>query len=215
VFVLQMLASAATPAAAADMTVRVVDAGGRPVADVVVTVRPGGPDGAAVPRDAPPRTAILDQRNLAFEPRVLVVATGTQVSFPNSDSVSHQVYSFSAAKKFQLPLYKGAPHAPVSFDRPGLVVLGCNIHDQMVGYVVVTDAPYFGKTDSAGEFRISGMPAGPVRVSIWSPYIADPPAALDRNVQVIDGGPAQVRMSLTRPLRAEPEPRPGRAAWEY
>ena len=74
------------------------------------------------------------------------------MEFPNNDTVSHQVYSFSAAKRFQLPLYKGEVHPPVTFDRPGLVVLGCNIHDVMVGYIYVTDAPYFGKTDREGGF---------------------------------------------------------------
>src|SRR5207248_5774076 len=75
------------------------------------------------------RPAVMDQKNLAFTPRVLVVAAGTPVEFPNNDSVSHQVYSFSAAKRFQLPLYKGEVHPPITFDRPWLVVLGCNIHD--------------------------------------------------------------------------------------
>ena len=86
--------------------------------------------------------AIMDQRKLMFVPDVLVVQTGTAVDFPNSDQVRHQVYSFSGAKTFELALYAGRAHAPVVFDRSGLVTLGCNIHDSMVGYIWVTDSPW-------------------------------------------------------------------------
>jgi plastocyanin len=111
-------------------------------------------------------TAIMDQQNLAFVPRVLVVAVGGNVEFPNSDSVSHEVYSFSPAKRFQLPLYKGALHPPVTFDKPGLVVLGCNIHDQMAGYIYVTEAPFYGKTDAQGALHLTNMPTGDYLVTL-------------------------------------------------
>ncbi len=87
----------------------------------------------AHPSPRPGQKAIMDQRNLAFVPDVLVVQTGTAVDFPNSDQVRHQVYSFSDAKTFQLALYAGRAHAPVVFNRAGLVTLGCNIHDSMLG----------------------------------------------------------------------------------
>ena len=88
------------------------------------------------------------------------VGVGTRVEFPNNDSVSHQVYSFSPAKRFQLPLYKGEIHPPVTFDQPGLVVLGCNIHDSMVGYIYVTDAPYFGTTERVRHLEAEGLAHG-------------------------------------------------------
>ena len=157
----------------------------------------------------------MDQKNLAFLPRVLVVAAGTSVEFPNNDSVSHQVYSFSAAKHFQLPLYKGEIHPPITFDRPGLVVLGCNIHDGMVGYIFVTDAPYFGTTGTEGSLQLNGLPAGDYRVAIWSPYIADVPASLTRTVHVDSNEPATTRVQLGQALRALPEPKPRRHDWEY
>ena len=78
-----------------------------------------------------------------FVPDLLVVPVGSTVSFPNSDSVSHQIYSFSAAKRFQLPLYRGKPYPPRLFDQAGLVMLGCNIHDWMIAYIDVTDAPFY------------------------------------------------------------------------
>lgn len=157
----------------------------------------------------------MDQRNRAFVPGVLVVGVGTSVEFPNNDSVSHQVYSFSAAKRFQLPLYKGEPHPPVTFDRAGLVVLGCNIHDAMVGYIYVTDAPYFGKTEAGGDLRFKGLPAGDYRIAIWSPFISDAPASLIRTVHVDSTELAATRVQLSRALRARPEPGPRRRDWDY
>jgi hypothetical protein len=157
----------------------------------------------------------MDQRNLAFVPRVLVVGVGTSVEFPNDDSVSHQVYSFSAAKRFQLPLYKGEAHPPITFDRPGLVVLGCNIHDGMVGYIYVTDAPYFGKTEAVGSVQLKALPVGDYRIAVWSPFIADPPASLIRSVHVDGSAPAPIRVELSQALRAQPEPKPHRRDWEY
>jgi plastocyanin len=197
---------------AADLSVMVVGRDGRGVNEVVVTVMP-----AAAKTGSPPalRPAIMDQKNLAFLPRVLVVAAGTSVEFPNNDSVSHQVYSFSAAKRFQLPLYKGEVHPPITFDLPGLVVLGCNVHDAMVGYVYVTDAPYFGTTAAGGNLQLKGLPAGDYRVTIWSPFIADTSASLTRAVHVDGNESAPMRMQLTDELRAQPEPKPHRHDWEY
>jgi hypothetical protein len=157
----------------------------------------------------------MDQQNMAFVPQVLVVPVGSDVRFPNSDTVSHQVYSFSPAKRFQLPLYKGAPHPPVNFDKPGLVVLGCNIHDQMVGYIYVTDAPYFGMTDEQGTLHWSNVPPDTYSVTFWSPFIADPAPSLTHSVQVTQGAPATVGVELSRDLRATPQPRPHRSDWAY
>jgi plastocyanin len=197
---------------AADITVMIVDHDGRGVGEVVVTAMPAAAGAAPSPTAKP---AVMDQRNLAFVPRVLVVGVGTRVEFPNNDSVSHQIYSFSAAKHFQLPLYKGEPHAPVVFDRAGLVVLGCNIHDAMVGYIYVTDAPYFGTTEAGGGLQLKGVPAGDYRITVWSPFISDAPASMTRSVHVNGAEAATVRMQLGLALRAQPEPRPRRPDWEY
>ena len=197
----------------------VVDRGGRGVAEAVVTATPMAVPAAATAHGIVPahilKVAVMDQRNLKFVPRVLVVGTGTRVEFPNNDSVSHQVYSFSAAKRFQLPLYKGEVHPPVTFDRPGLVVLGCNIHDAMVGYIDVTDAPYFGTTKAAGDLQLTGLPKGDYRIAIWSPFIADAPESLIRTVHIEDSQPTTTRVQLSLALRAQPEPKPRRRDWEY
>jgi plastocyanin len=197
---------------AAELSVMVVSRDGRGVDEVVVIAMPA----AAGSRSSPaPRPAVMDQKNLEFLPRVLVVAAGTRVEFPNNDSVSHQVYSFSAAKHFQLPLYKGEVHPPITFDRPGLVVLGCNIHDAMVGYIYVTDAPYFGTTGAGGNLQLKGLPAGDYRVAIWSPFIADPSESLTRTVHIDGSESATTRVQLSLALRALPEPKPRRHDWEY
>jgi plastocyanin len=197
---------------AAELSITIVDRDGRGVGDAVVTLSPA--QGAAG-TPSQPKSAIMDQRDRTFVPRVLVVSAGTSVEFPNNDSVSHQVYSFSPAKRFQLPLYKGEIHPPITFDQPGLVVLGCNIHDSMVGYIYVTPAPYFGTTGSDGGFRLKDIPKGGYQLTVWSPYIADSPASLSRTVQVEGSDPVAARFQLTEALRARPEPKPRRRDWEY
>ena len=148
VTVCTLLLTLAATAAGTELHITVMQVDGRPMPGAVVVAEP------AVPAPRPRRsTATIDQHNLMFVPQILVIRTGTDVEFPNSDQVRHQVYSFSAAKKFQLSLYAGRQHAPVNFDKPGLVTLGCNIHDAMIGYIYVTDSPWYGRTGSDGTLR--------------------------------------------------------------
>ena len=132
--------------------------------------------------------AVMDQVNRAFVPDLLVIPVGSTVSFPNSDSVSHQIYSFSPAKRFQLPLYRGKPYPPVHFDQAGVVTLGCNIHDEMLAYLLVTDAPYYGRTDASGTWSVE-VPRGHYRISIWHPRLRDEAADLERELTVRDSRP--------------------------
>jgi plastocyanin len=150
-------------AAASSVAIQVTDSGGKPLADVVLTADPEA--GSAVPKLLKP--AEIEQRGLKFLPLVSVVQTGSRVAFPNNDRVKHHIYSFSPAKKFDQKLYSGVAAAPQVFDKPGLVVLGCNIHDRMVAYVKVVDTPYFAKTDAAGIARIDVPAAGKYTVSAW------------------------------------------------
>lgn len=151
------------PVHAAALQAELVDAAGQPLADAVISLRG--------PLDAPqaPSPARMDQRNKQFLPHVLAVRTGTSVAFPNSDDIRHQVYSFSPAKRFELRLYQGTPSEPVLFDKPGLVVLGCNIHDWMLGYIYVTDDPWFAVSDERGRAAIAELPAGRYAVTLWHP----------------------------------------------
>lgn len=168
----------APPAPAADVVVALRHAGG-PVADGVVSLH--GPAPAAGGG-----LAVMDQRNTAFEPGVLAIQAGTRVSFPNSDTVQHQVYSFSPAKPFELPLYAGTPPAPLHFDRPGVVVVGCNIHDWMIGYIVVLDTPHFARSGADGGVRLD-VPPGRYTLRAWHARLPAP-GIVEQAVEVGPGG---------------------------
>ncbi|HEY1892324.1 MAG TPA: hypothetical protein VGG63_18155 [Steroidobacteraceae bacterium] len=186
-------------APAATLTVAVTLPNGQPLADAVVTVRSNGKKLPA----AAPMHAMMDQMNRMFAPEVLVVPVGSSVSFPNSDSVSHQIYSFSAAKRFQLPLYRGKPYAPVLFDRVGVVILGCNIHDWMIGYIDVTDAPFYGTTDAQGGWAAQ-VPPGDYEITVWHPRMHELTPTLVREISVDAGDRATLALQLTKPLRPAP-----------
>jgi plastocyanin len=144
---------------------------------------------------APPASrdeANIDQINKRFVPRISVVRTGTTITFPNSDRIRHQVYSFSAAKTFSLKLYAGSPKAPVIFDKAGLVVLGCNIHDNMVAFVGVVDSPYFAKASSSGT-AVFSLPAGRYRLRAWHPNAV---AAVPTREIVVAAEPMRVPVSI-------------------
>jgi plastocyanin len=181
---------------------------GKALAGAVVTVEAESP---ALPPSAPTH-ATMDQLNLAFVPDVLVVPVHSTVQFPNSDVISHQVYSFSSARRFQLPLYRGKPYPPVTFDEPGVVTLGCNIHDNMLAYIVVTRAPYFGRTDASGKWVVPNLPAGRFRLRLWHPLLNEP-LEVERLVEA-GAGEALVEIRLARALR--PAPLTGRPhSWDY
>lgn len=159
-------------AGAATLTIDVRNARGAAVQDAVVSATRDGRDSGGPPAK---RTAVMDQKNRQFVPHVLPVQTGTAVEFPNSDDVRHQVYSFSPAKKFQLPLYTGTPASPIVFDKPGVVSLGCNIHDRMSAYIVVVDTPYFAVTGRDGRVTLPNLGSGRYVVQVWHADLkADP-----------------------------------------
>ena len=188
----------------------VTDRNGKPVADVVVyaTPRAAGPA-----KSAPRATAVMDQVSRQFKPRVLVVETGTLVEFPNSDAVSHHVYSFSAAKRFELPLYRGTAYAPVLFDKPGIVVLGCNIHDSMLGYIAVVDSPHFTFTDSKGRATLTGLAPGDYAVQVWTPRSREDLAPRQLRVATSDGAAPVVDFQFKAKLFPPFDPNQGSLTW--
>jgi plastocyanin len=187
-------------AQAASIEVLVVDSDRQPVPDVAVYVDPpSGQKISAAARTA--RKAVMDQANIRFAPHILVVQTGTAVEFPNSDTVAHHVYSFSKPNNFVLPLYKGDAHAPVTFSHAGVVILGCNIHDGMLGYIVVVDSGLFGITDAAGRIVLDlDAEMSEYVVNIWSPRIRDDRSMLHRAVSV-QRDDALVTFELQKKLR--------------
>lgn len=154
------------PAVAASVTVKISGPTGNPLADAVVYALPKAGTRAPV---ISPRSVAIEQREREFVPYVTPVQVGTTVSFPNRDPLLHHVYSFSAAKSFEIKLYSGESPRGILFDKPGTVTLGCNIHDWMIGYIHVIESPYFGKTDTDGRARISDIVAGEFEIHIWHP----------------------------------------------
>ena len=158
--------ASAAHAQTSEIVAAVADSRGKPVADAVVVAVPVVANVRIVARM---RDAVVDQVAKEFVPRVMAIFVGTTVTFPNHDNVRHHVYSFSPAKRFELPLYSGVPAQPVVFDKPGVVVLGCNIHDWMIGYIYVSESPYFAKTASDGKAVISDLPPHVYTVRVWHP----------------------------------------------
>jgi len=186
------------PSRGAVLRITVLLPDGRPQPGMVVTAHPTtGPI-----RPAPPVEAVMDQVHRTFEPDLLVIPVHSEVTFPNSDTVSHQIYSFSPAKRFQLPLYRGKPYPPTRFDQVGLVTLGCNIHDEMLAYVFVTDAPFFGRTAADGTWSAE-VPNGRYRVSIWHPRAREEDKDL-RSEVTITNADETLTLHLVRPLKAAP-----------
>ncbi len=196
------------PVLAATLAIHVQASDGKALSGAVITARPlDGP-----PKRAAAVHAVMDQMNRAFTPDLLVVPVGSTVAFPNSDSVSHQIYSFSSAKRFQLPLYRGTPYPPVLFDQAGVITLGCNIHDEMLAYLVVTDAPYFGRTDGAGSWSVELGP-GRYQVTIWHPRLHAEGADVAREFTVGSDDRAEFTIRLAKPLQPAPLERPH--SWDY
>lgn len=168
-------------ASAASLRVQVLDSAGKPLEGAVVSLVSDAARRAV--RPLPEQE--ISQENKQFVPAVRVVTVGTLVRFPNRDSVRHHVYSFSPAKKFELKLYTGTPANPVVFERAGVVTLGCNIHDRMVGWIVVVDTPYYAQAaEGAAQVQINGVPAGNYKLRVWHPRMAPGAAAHEQPVAV-------------------------------
>src|SRR3954451_5571577 len=160
----------AAPASAAPLTVRVVDAAGRGARDAGVPLYPSA--GARAPR--PGGRFVVSQQNLQFHPFLTIVPVGADVSFPNFDNTKHHVYSFSPSKRFELKLFAKDQSRTVHFDKPGIVALGCNIHDQMSAFIFVADSAWTARTNAQGMASFADAPNTPARLSIWHPYIRAP-----------------------------------------
>ena len=179
---------------AGSLEIAVRDDKGVPVSDAVVYATSGA-------QVAPvKKQAVIDQRDKEFVPYLTALQVGTAVMFPNSDNIRHHVYSFSPAKKFELPLYSGVPAAPVVFDTVGFVTLGCNIHDWMIAYVAVLPTPYFQMTGRDGRAVLKDLPTGHYVVKAWDPALKGPPEAL---AQRVDLGVGAKLLVFTLPLKPD------------
>ena len=163
-----LLATLAWLPAAGAIEFKLTDGKGKPVTDAVVSLVPLDTEVKLTPPAAPLEIA---QRDQEFSPYVTAIVAGTSVSFPNRDTVQHHVYSISKPKKFELPLYSPGKSDVIVFDRPGVVMVGCNIHDWMNAYIVILATPWFAQSDATGTATITGAPAGRYRAEVWHPRL--------------------------------------------
>ena len=194
ILIASLLAMIAVPAVAADVTVAVTDDSGRAVANAVVVIDAAGARPA-------PRRFTISQHDMMFMPEVLVVPLGSTVVFGNLDPFRHHVYSFSEPKKFELKLFGQGEQRAVTFDKTGLVAIGCNIHDQMQGFIHVVDTPFAEKTDARGRLTLHGLPAGRHALRVWHARLRAPGHQL--TLQVDTGAdrtvPVQVKLRAPSP----------------
>ena len=198
IIILLLVAVHAAPAAAAPLAVRVTDAKGRPVRDAVVTLRPIG---VAARAPAASGSYTVFQKSMQFHPFVSVVPVGANVSVPNRDATKHHVYSFSPAKRFELKLFARDQSRSVRFDKPGVVALGCNIHDKMSAFLVVTDSPWTARTDGQGVVQFANAPSAPARLVVWHPYLRAPANSVGKRIAA-----GQRTERFTVNLRSPPMP---------
>lgn len=191
----------ASTSPASELAISARSAKGEPVADAVASLIPL--EGAVPP--ATGASASIGQQNQEFSAYVTVVQAGSRVLFPNQDTVQHHVYSLSKAKKFELPLYNPGQNESFVFDMPGLVTLGCNIHDWMLAYIVVVPTPWFAKTDAAGLASLAA-PAGRYRLELWHPRL---PALVTQEITL--GAPGSAQRDFTLTLKADKRIRRGGA----
>ena len=178
--IITLLSLSPLSAWSASLSADIVDQDGEPVDDAVIYIE--SIDGAAP--GFSPSSYEVDQSDKTYVPHVRVITTGSAVSFPNSDDIRHHVYSFSDARTFELPLYIGTPAEPVRFDQPGVVDLGCNIHDFMRAYILVVDTPHFAKSVD-GSLQLNGFAGGTIELAIWHPRMTND-EVLRQRIEITD-----------------------------
>ncbi len=191
-----LLLAGATPRAA-EFEVTVLDRHGEPVPDVAVYIQSDQERHLEIPE----YPAVMRQIDFGFDPDLLVVQTGTRVQFPNNDVVAHHVYSFSKPNNFVLPMFKGGMRPEVAFRHTGAVAVGCNLHDEMVGYILVVDSDVFGKTGRDGKVQLEADNPVGLTVNIWNPKLVPGHENLSQSVKA--GRSAQLTFLLTEELRSQ------------
>ena len=190
-----------TSARAAELQVVVRGPGGAPLPNAVVTIYPDAGSHAPSPPSTP---LMMAQKDIAFSPYVLIVPVGAQVGFSNNDTVRHHVYSFSAPHRFELKLFGREETRLERFDKPGVVALGCNIHDAMAAYIDVVDTRFAAKTDAQGRVRIADLPTGAATVKVWHPFAKLPGGTFSKTLTIAPGGTSdQVTLDVRPPLKGK------------
>ena len=150
----------------------------------------------------PAHGAEIRQAQRRFVPSVLTVPAGTRVAFPNDDALEHNVFSHSAAADFDLGRFARGPGKTVAFDRVGVAEIFCNVHKEMVSYVVVTPGAASTITGPDGRFVLKGVPAGPHRLVIWHRFAR--PKLIEVQIEVAAGKPLSLTQLVREAVDAEP-----------
>lgn len=149
---------------AASLTISISNQQQQPLADAVVELR------SLSPSQITPQRIQVAQQQLTFVPFVSAVPAGSIVEFPNLDKTRHHVYSFSPAKQFEIKLYADKPEAPITFDTPGIVALGCNIHDYMQAFIYISESNLVAVSNDAGKLHWPDIAPGQYQLYVWHPW---------------------------------------------
>lgn len=196
---------------AAELTARIVSTRGAPIADAVITVVPD--DARAAPARAAPAMHIIDQKNETFVPYVEMFRPGDSVVFRNSDQTRHHVYSFAPARQFEFVLTSGQSSEPLRLEHTGAIAVGCNIHDRMVTYLYVSDAPWMARSGDDGRVGLT-LPAGDYAVHVWHPQLRPGQAEPSQPLHLADAAATQ-QLVFTLALLPDPRGTPDRERVDY
>lgn len=195
-----LLLCAMEPAFAGELIVHVTGERGTPVGDAVVSLRTA--DGNPAPPAHAPTTRTIDQRNETFIPYVEIFRPGDRVLFRNSDTTRHHVYSFSPIRSFEFVIAPGQSAPAVLLDRVGEVAVGCNIHDQMITHLYISDAPWIARSAADGRVVFVDLPVGTYSVEVWHPQLR--PGRTPPLQSVVIGDAARSELSFALTLLPDP-----------
>ena len=140
---------------------------------------------------------VMNQKDKTFVPQLLPVVVGTSVEFKNSDPFKHNMFS-PDGERYNLGTWVGEKGRSYTFTRPGVYRQLCNIHPEMLAYIVVLETPYFALTDKEGNFEIAGVPSGKYLLRIWGEKLRKEQLARTFNVVVEEGAPVSIEIDLLR-----------------
>lgn len=169
---------------AQNITINIIDESGAPVENAVISLI--SDDSSKNFHDGPKSNPVMVQEGQEFVPSVLPVRLGSEVFFPNRDNFRHMIYSFSQAKRFEVQLYGGEDEISVKFDKEGAVVLGCNIHDNMIGYIYVVETDNFAKSGISGTVELTNLKPGTYEATVWHPNLERNFIDITRSVVIVD-----------------------------
>ena len=150
----------------------------------------------------------VDQIDKEFAPNVTTVVAGSQVSFPNSDNILHHVYSFSPVKTFNIPLYGRGDNNDFMeiFAEPGVVEIGCNIHDWMLAYIYVGETSLLAVSNESGIAELNALPIGDFELKVWHPQLAGESDSQPISISSNSAVELQVELELVRDRRVRRAP---------